>query len=312
LGGLRTHRVIPVNIDTAVHAPFPILPAVLALVLLLIPLFAFGFAGDRCVRAAQSLPVAVRLLFPAILVTPYLIDALGSHLLVLRWLLLYLIVPVLMAALEFVAARLDPDQRGHLIDFLVLLPLGLAVDLRWLEPAWPPRLAVLGKLTLLDAGLYAFLAVRCLTAVGYDLHFRRRDWTTGFRELLFYMPIAVPLGLAIGFIHLHHRAEHPWLIVPLWIVTFIGVALPEEIFFRGWIQNLLERRLGRTAALIVTAALFGLSHFNKRTTFFNWRYVLLAALAGIFYGRAWRRDHRIAASAITHSTVDTLWGALLR
>jgi hypothetical protein len=295
-----------------VHAPFPILPAAFALILLLIPLFAFGFAGDRCTRAAQSLPTALRLVLPAVLVVPYLIDALGSHIFAARWLLVYLCVPILLAGLEFLAARLDPSQRGHLLDFLVLLPLGLAVDLRWLEPAWPPRLAVLGKLTLLDAGLYAFLAVRCLTAVGYNLRFSARDWTTGLREVLFYMPIAIPLGLALGFLHLHHRVEHPWLLVPLWIVTFVGVALPEEIFFRGWIQNLLERRLGRTAALIVTATLFGLSHFNKRTTFFNWRYVLLAAIAGIFYGRAWRRDHRIAASAITHSTVDTLWGALLR
>jgi membrane protease YdiL (CAAX protease family) len=295
-----------------VPAPFPILPAAFALILLLIPLFAFGFAGDRCTRAAQSLPTALRLVLPAVLVVPYLIDALGSHILTIRWLLLYLCVPILLAGLEFLAARLDPNQRGHLLDFLVLLPLGLAVDLRWLESAWPARLAVLGKLTLLDAGLYAFLAVRCLTAVGYNLRFRARDWITGLREVLFYMPIAIPLGLALGFLHLHHRVEHPWLLVPLWIVTFVGVALPEEIFFRGWIQNLLERRLGRTAALIATATLFGLSHFNKRTTFFNWRYVLLAAIAGIFYGRAWRRDHRIAASAITHSTVDTLWGALLR
>ena len=294
------------------HAPFPILPAALALILLLIPLFAFGFAGDRCTRAAQSLPTALRLVLPAVLVVPYLIDALGSHIFAARWLLVYLCVPILLAGLEFLAARLDPSQRGHLLDFLVLLPLGLAVDLRWLEPAWPPRLAVLGKLTLLDAGLYAFLAVRCLTAVGYNLSFSALDWTTVLREVLFYMPIAIPLGLALGFLHLHHRVEHPWLLVPLWIVTFVGVALPEEIFFRGWIQNLLERRLGRTAALGVTATLFGLSHFNKRTTFFNWRYVLLAAIAGIFYGRAWRRDHRIAASAITHSTVDTLWGALLR
>lgn len=293
-------------------APFPILPAAFALILLLIPLFAFGFAGDRCTRAAQSLPTALRLVLPAVLVVPYLIDALGSHIFAARWLLVYLCVPILLAGLEFLAARLDPNQRGHLLDFLVLLPLGLAVDLRWLEPAWPPRLAVLGKLTLLDAGLYAFLAVRCLTAVGYNLRFRARDWITGLREVLFYMPIAIPLGLALGFLHLHHRVEHPWLLVPLWIVTFVGVALPEEIFFRGWIQNLLERRLGRTAALIATATLFGLSHFNKRATFFNWRYVLLAAIAGIFYGRAWRRDHRIAASAITHSTVDTLWGALLR
>jgi membrane protease YdiL (CAAX protease family) len=58
--------------------------------------------------------------------------------------------------------------------------------------------------------------------------------------------------------------------------------------------------------------LFGLSHFNKRAMHFNWRYVVLAAIAGIFYGRAWRSDRRIGASAITHATVDTVWGALLR
>ena len=106
--------------------------------------------------------------------------------------------------------------------------------------------------------------------------------------------------------------SHPWLILPGWIFTFIGVALPEEVFFRGWMQNLLERRLGRIAALFVTACLFGLSHFNKRATIFSWRYVVLAALAGIFYGRAWREDRRVAASTITHATVDTIWGALLR
>jgi CAAX protease family protein len=295
-----------------VSLPFPILPAGIALILLLIPLFAFGFAGDRCTHAARSLPTAMRLTLPTVLVVPYLIVALGSHILALRWLLVYLSAPVLIAAVEYLAAHLDPDQRGHLLDFLVLLPLGLAVDLRWLEPAWPHRLALLSKLTLLDAGLYAFLAIRCLSAVGFNLRFRSRDWTTGLRQLLFYMPIAIPLGLALGFLHVHRHLAHPWLVVPAWIATFVGVALPEEIFFRGWMQNLLERRLGRLTALLVTACIFGLSHFNKRTTFFNWRYVLLAAIAGIFYGRAWRQDRRIAASAITHSMVDTLWGALLR
>lgn len=294
------------------HAPFPILPAVFGLILLLVPLFAFGIAGERCTRVVQSLPIALRLALPTIFAVPYVVVALGSDRFVPRWFLLYLCVPGVLACLEYLASRLDPEQRGHLIDFLVLVPLGLSVDLRWLEAAWPPRLALLGKLTLLDAGLYAFLAIRCLRQVGYDLRFRRRDWATGLREFLFYMPIAIPLGLALGFLHWHGRVEHPWLIVPIWIVSFVGVALPEEIFFRGWMQNLLERRLGRTAGLVITAIVFGLSHFNKRTTFFNWRYVLLAAIAGIFYGRAWRRDHRIAAAAITHATVDTLWGALFR
>jgi membrane protease YdiL (CAAX protease family) len=298
--------------DKSVPFPFPVVLAAIALVLLLVPLFAFAFAGERCVRAAQSLPTTLRLALPAVLVIPYLIDAAGSHVLAFRWLLLYLLAPVIIAALEWLAATLDPNQRGHLIDFLVLIPLGLAVDLRWLEPAWPHKLALLGKLTLLDAGLYAFLAVRCLSGVGFDLRLRARDWRIGLREFAFYVPLAIPLGLALGFLHLHHHIDHPWLILPAWIATFVGVALPEEVFFRGWIQNLLERRIGRIASLLVTACVFGLSHFNKRALSFNWRYVVLAALAGIFYGRAWRQDRRVGASAITHATVDIIWGALLR
>lgn len=286
-------------------------PNVVALTLLLAVLFAFGLAGPRCVRAAQSLLLVPRLLLPVVLVVPYLLVTRSAHTIALRWLLVYLCGPPLVSVLLWLAARFDPEQRGHLLDYLVLIALGLAVDLRWLQPAWPHRLALFGKLTLLDAGLYGFLAIRRLNGVGFDLRVRLSDVRIGLREFLFYAPLAIPIGLALHFLHLHARVSHPGLVLPAWILSFIGVALPEEIFFRGWLQNLLERRIGRLAALLVTACLFGLSHFNKRTTFFNWRYVLLAALAGIFYGRAWRQDRRVAASAITHATVDTVWGALL-
>jgi len=70
--------------------------------------------------------------------------------------------------------------------------------------------------------------------------------------------------------------------------------------------------MGRYGALGVTAVLFGLSHWNKRTTNFNWQYVLLAALAGVFYGRAWRKERRVGASAVTHAVVDTIWSFWLR
>jgi uncharacterized protein len=88
--------------------------------------------------------------------------------------------------------------------------------------------------------------------------------------------------------------------------------VPEELYFRAWVQNLLERRVGRRAALVIASVLFGLSHFNKRSAHFNWRYVLLATLAGIFYGRAWRENRRVPASTITHASVDWLWGCGFR
>jgi membrane protease YdiL (CAAX protease family) len=92
------------------------------------------------------------------------------------------------------------------------------------------------------------------------------------------------------------------------VAIFFFTALPEELFFRAWVQNLLERRVGKRTGLVIASALFGLSHFNKRSAHFNWRYVLLASIAGIFYGRAWREHRRVPASTITHASVDWIWG----
>jgi membrane protease YdiL (CAAX protease family) len=118
--------------------------------------------------------------------------------------------------------------------------------------------------------------------------------------------LVVGLGLTLGFLHPHGNALHLSMILK-WIYIFIFIAVPEELFFRAWVQNLLERRVGRRTALAITAVVFGLSHFNKRSTHFNWRYVILASIAGIFYGRAWRERRRVPASAITHASVDAIW-----
>jgi membrane protease YdiL (CAAX protease family) len=39
---------------------------------------------------------------------------------------------------------------------------------------------------------------------------------------------------------------------------------------------------------------------------------VLAAIAGVFYGRAWRQERRVGASAVTHATVDSVWSLFLR
>jgi membrane protease YdiL (CAAX protease family) len=228
------------------------------------------------------------------------------------WFALYALLPVAVAGLQWQAREADPVQRGNWRDFLVLAILGLAVDLRWFEPAWPAHLAVFSKILLLDAGIYGFILVRQLDGVGFDLRLRLRDVTTGLRQFGWYAPIAIALGLGLSFLHFHAVWPRPLTLGTDFLFTFAFIAVPEELFFRGWMQNLIERRLGRTPALLATAVLFGLSHFNKRAAHFNWRYVLLAALAGIFYGRAWRRDRRVGASAITHACVDTIWSQWLR
>jgi membrane protease YdiL (CAAX protease family) len=283
--------------------------AILAFAWAFAPVLAFGFAGDQIIRVCQKLPVSVRVILPAMFGVPYLLA--GSQWARGNWLVIYFALPIVISVLLLHARQYDPQQRGDWRDFAVLLVLALAVDLRWFEPAWPAHLSVISKLILLDIGLYGFLVIRQLTSVGFDLRLQKRDVVNGLRELLFFAPIAIPLGLVLGFLHFQARLPKPGSAALTVIFTFFLIAIPEEIYFRGWMQNLLERRLGARASLWLTAVIFGLSHFNKRSTHFNWHYVFLAAIAGIFYGRAWRSRHRVAASAITHTCVDTIWSLWL-
>lgn len=296
-----------------------------AALLLLIPYLAVAFFPRAMTARAGKLPARAQIAAPATLSISYVLVAGSAGIFRWAWFALYLLLPVAIAALLKQAARLDPgctarpaasaatecSQRGNWRDFVILAVLGLAVDLRWFEKAWPAHLAVFNKVLLLDAGIYGFVLIRQLQGTGFDLRLRLRDVGIGLREVLFYMPIALVLGLSLGFLHAHAVWRSLGAITTAWAFTFFFIAVPEELFFRGWLQNLLERRMGRSAALFVTAVLFGLAHFNKRTTSFNWQYVLLAAIAGIFYGRAWRRDRRVGASAVTHATVDSIWSLWL-
>jgi membrane protease YdiL (CAAX protease family) len=291
---------------------FPIHAAVVVAALLTLLPFLFAAFWPLNVQAAQRFSVAVRIVRPAVLCVPYVLVAVSYEWFRWSWFALYLLLPVAISWLLYRASVVDPAQRGDWRDFVILAVLGLAVDLRWFEPAWPPHLAVFNKMLLVDAGIYGFLAIRRLEGVGFDLRLRLADLRIGGRELVFYAPMAIALGLLLGFLHVHAYIPTVPHVVLGWLFTFFFIAVPEELFFRGWMQNLLERRLGQRWALLTTAVLFGLSHFNKRAVHFNWRYVVLAMLAGIFYGRAWRQERRVGASAITHASVDTLWSLWLR
>ncbi len=291
------------------------------LVLELIPAVAFGLARERVARVAGRWPRVLRIILPTLFVLPYIWISCSHQMFFWRWTAFYTALPVIIAWLHDGAARADPEQHGNWRDAIILLALGLAVDLRWLERLWPNGLAGLGKLLLVDAGLYGFVVMRQLRGMGFDFHFRWRDWKIGLRELAFFVPVVIALGLALGFLHPHPNEPRPSMLLT-WAYIFIFIAVPEELFFRAWVQNLLEKRLGywldsrgdpraprlaRITALVITSILFGLSHFNKRSAHFNWRYVILATIAGIFYGRAWREDRRVTASAITHASVDAIW-----
>ncbi|MDD2056172.1 CPBP family intramembrane metalloprotease [Pseudomonas sp. GD03860] len=69
------------------------------------------------------------------------------------------------------------------------------------------------------------------------------------------------------------------------------VSLTEELLFRGYIQGGLERLLNsRTLALMLASGLFGLAHLGA-----GWQWMLLATVAGLGYGLAYRQGGLFAA-----------------
>src|SRR6202012_1213216 len=122
----------------------------------------------------RRLPVWERIACPSILALPYVLVTVAAGQFRWGWFFLYALLPVGVAVLLQQARQVDcgtkpaagatedGGPRGSWLDFVVLGTLGLAVDLRWFEGAWPPHMAIFNKMLLLDAGIYGFLAVRQL------------------------------------------------------------------------------------------------------------------------------------------------------
>lgn len=82
--------------------------------------------------------------------------------------------------------------------------------------------------------------------------------------------------------------EQAWI----WAMNnLLLVCLTEELLFRGYIQGGLQRLLkNQNLALLLAASLFGLAHLGG-----GWQWVLLAGLAGVGYGLAYRHGGIFAA-----------------
>ena len=285
-----------------------------AFALLLAPYWFFGFGAAGMLQRFLT-NRAVRALIPGLLFVPYLIFSVPRG--ELRWgyAVVLFSIPIAIAALfEFLPPGGVRPAIGKLCwqDVIVLAVVGLPVEFGWTRGGFShPGLSALPKILLMDSALYGFLVLRRLEGVGYDFRARVHDVLIGLRECSFFAPIVIVLGIGIGFIVPHGGIPAPSSALAALLVTFFFVAIPEELFFRGLLQNLLEKRIGYRGSLFVTAAIFGLSHFNKPLPF-NWRYVLLATIAGVFYGRAWHDRRRLLSSATTHTLVDVIWSLWFR
>jgi uncharacterized protein len=223
-------------------------------------------------------------------------------------------------ALAASAAR-RPAGSWH--DFLILVGIWLTVKplpnpwgwslSHWLWPYPGGRLAYIFTVMLcVNVALAAFVLLRKVNGIGYSIAWGHHWGFFVLASLLVFSCIAIPLGTAMHFIQFSPQWTQ-WKSLPL---VSLGIlfftAWPEEFLFRGLLQNMLARASNSELAGWWTASiLFGLSHMTNMD-FPNWKYVILASIAGFFYGWTWRKTGSIFASALVHAGVDTLWHFLFR
>lgn len=229
----------------------------------------------------------------------------------------YTLTPILFAI------SAGTTKPGAWQDYVSMLLIFLPVKLHIARVLWPFGGATVGSvatmLLAITVALGTFLFVRQFDGVGYNIVWRTREIDSlgriSFVLLQFGLVavILIPLGSVLHFIQFDPAQAH-WRALPAdAMAIFLLTAWPEELLFRGLLQNSLSRTFSsETGGWIAASVIFGLSHIANNGVFPNWRYVLLATIAGIFYGRTWRKTGSIFASAIVHGLVDTVWHLLFR
>ncbi|MGZ4839856.1 MAG: hypothetical protein ACXVZR_15005, partial [Terriglobales bacterium] len=191
---------------------------------LLAPYWAFGFGAAEALRRGMTNRSA-RVLAPGLLVVSYLMFAIPRGEFRGDYALILFSIPVGLAAMfELVPpGRGRPGYTNGLCwqDVVALVVVGAPVEFRLLAGAWAhPGLSALPKFLLVDAALYGFLVVRGLDGVGFDFRLCLRDLAIGLREWGFYAPIAIGLGLALGFIHWKPWKPDAVVIAGAYLITF--------------------------------------------------------------------------------------------
>jgi len=243
-------------------------------------------------------------LVPLLAYLAYALNIHGARLLEVSAGVLYAVLPALLAA----SAR--GRSWGVWEDYAALFIIWLPVQFRWMYRLWPYPPQLTHTLTILFAltvAVAAFLMLRGLDGVGYAF-----EWRSGFLwavalNFILAAVIIIPLGETIHFIHFGPTA-HSLKSTPLMgLEILVFTAWPEEFLFRGLLQNLLSRSMkNRYAGWIFASVLFGFAHILHAPVP-NWKYVLMATIAGLFYGRAWMKTGSLVPGAIIHALVDTIW-----
>jgi uncharacterized protein len=221
--------------------------------------------------------------------------------------LIYTALPVLCLYIQGAGAAKRPAALDFAAILLLWLPLEFAAGAGLVpRPAQGFLHSVAYGIAIL-LGLVLFTGFRPLPGMKYNLPRSWRDVRLALAGFVLVAPVLIALGIAIGFIPPPHApVKSPGTMAAAVGIIFAGTALPEEILFRSLIQNLLMQRFGAgTWTLLAASFIFGCAHLdNGPQPLPNWRYMILATIAGVAYGKVFQKSTTVFSSAGLHMLVD--------
>jgi uncharacterized protein len=227
-------------------------------------------------------------------------------------LLTYSIIPV---GLQCMAIR--KSNLGLLADIATVIVIWLPMELGFLPAttiSGVPFSMLIALLVLLVTFLFFQRVRNSAIELGFVFSWTWKEVWTVFAVLPIFFCLSIPLGLHLGF--LVYRAGVQFMSVPgLILLQYFFIALPEELLFRGVIQQLLERYTNELTGLLCGSTIFALAHINNVTAYHgvpNLPYVLMALVAGLAYGFIFQRTRKVTVSALAHMLVNLVWILLFR
>jgi uncharacterized protein len=221
--------------------------------------------------------------------------------------LAYTLAPMLVAYIQGPAVAPRPSALDFLGILILWMPIEFAAGAQLVpRPAQGFLHSVAYAIAIL-LGLVMWTGFRAFSGMKYNPPRAARDAWLPLVAFALVAPVLAVVGIALGFIPAPHLpVQSAGRMTAAVGIIYAGTAFPEEILFRALIQNLLMQRLGSgTRTLLLASFIFGCAHLdNGPQPLPNWRYMILATIAGFAYGKVFHKATSVMSSAGLHMLVD--------
>lgn len=195
--------------------------------------------------------------------------------------------------------------RSRWFDLLFLTIMAGVYASPLLGDFYPDKAEILGRVMWVRCGIAAVVGIAKEPGIGFGFIPSRRDWIVGAKNFALFIPVAAVVGFVVSYWRVPANYELKTAVLRalgMFVGQMVFVAVAEEFFFRGLLQ--------RWTNIGIASAMFGVVHIGFRQ-FPNWKFMAMAAAAGVFYGRAFRESGSLRGAIVAHALTVTAWVLVL-